>query len=584
MVTESSLSEFIIKNRNLNLQNFSKEIKIAVLGSFTLNGLKEVLRVKCSDINVNAKIYSAPYNQINQEILNKKGYVYEFNPDITFLILDTRSILGDVFFLPYSINKNERKILINNKIAELSDLIDIFTSTINSKLVISNLSIPNYSPNGICETKTEYGLQQMIHEFNQKLLEISSQNHSLYIYDFNGFVNRYGEKNTFDFHQYYSADIKISFEYIPYLCHDFMGYVKAVLGMNRKCIVLDLDNTLWGGVVGEDEINGIKLGLTDSGRVYYEFQKYLKSLQQRGIILAINSKNNSDDALEVIRNHPYMVLKEQDFACQKINWNDKISNMKEIARELNIGLDSIVFLDDDPVNRELMMKTLPEILTVDLPVDPTYFISRLLALNDFNVLSITEEDTNRGTMYYQQKQRKEFESTTNLDDFLTQLDIKIKILPCNEFTIPRISQLTLKTNQFNLTTKRYQEEDIRRFSTTDTMIVGCAQVEDKFGDNGLTGVFIISKKYPDIWYVDTFLLSCRIMGRGIENTILSYIINEAKKNNVKKILAQYIPTKKNTTSKKFLEDAGFEQEGDYWAFDTNKQFKASLHDIIIHDG
>lgn len=584
MISEPSLSEFITKNRSLNLQNPDKEIKIAILGSFTLNGLEEVLRVKCSDIKVNAKAYSAPYNQFNQEILNKNGYLYEFKPDITFLILDTRSILGDLFFSPYVVDKNERKAFINNKLVELSNLVEIFTKTLNSKLVITNLNIPSYSPYGICETKTEYNLQQIVHDFNQKLSEISLQNTSLYIYDFNGFVNRYGEENIFDFRQYFSGDIKISFDYIPYLGHDFMGYIKAVLGMNRKCIVLDLDNTLWGGVIGEDEINGIKLGLTGNGSAYNEFQKYLLSLQQRGIILTINSKNNSDDALEAIRNHPYMVLKEHHFACQKINWNDKISNMKEIAQELNIGLDSMVFFDDDPVNRELMKKVLPEVLTVDLSADPASFISSLIALNEFNVLSITEEDTKRGTMYYQQKQRKELENTTNLDDFLTQLDIKVKILHCNEFTIPRISQLTLKTNQFNLTTKRYQEEDIRRFSTIDTMIVGCAQVEDKFGDSGLTGVFIISKERQDVWYIDTFLLSCRIMGRGIENAILSYIINEAKKKNVKKILAQYIPTKKNIPSEKFLENAGFKQEGDYWVFETNKQFKTPSHTSIIHSG
>ncbi len=584
MIPESSLSEFITKNRGLDLQDSYKEIKIAILGSFTLNGLEEVLRVKCSQIKINAKVYSAPYNQFNQEILNKNGYLYEFKPDITFLILDTRSIIGELFFSPYVTNKNERKTSINNKLAELSNLVKTFTKNLNSKLVITNLNIPSYSPYGICETKTEYGLQQMIYDFNQKLSEISSENTSLYIYDYNGFVNRYGERNIFDFRQYFSGDIKISFDYIPYLGHDFMGYVKAVLGMNRKCIVLDLDNTLWGGVIGEDDINGIKLCLTGSGSAYYEFQKYLLSLQQRGIILAINSKNNSDDALEVIRNHPYMILKEQHFACQKINWNDKISNMKEIAHELNIGLDSLVFFDDDPVNRELMKKMLPEVLTVDLSADPANFISSLIALNEFNVLSITEEDVKRGTMYYQQKQRKEFENTANLDDFLTQLDIKVKILRVNEFTIPRISQLTLKTNQFNLTTKRYQEEDIRRFSSTDTMLVGCVQVEDKFGDSGLTGVFIISKEHQDIWYIDTFLLSCRIMGRGIENAILSYIISEAKKRNVKKILAQYIPTTKNIPSEKFLESAGFEQEGDYWVFDTNKQFKTPSHTTILYSG
>jgi FkbH-like protein len=368
---------------------------------------------------------------------------------------------------------------------------------------------------------------------------------TVYVYDFNAFICKYGEKNVFDYRQFYLGDIRVALDFIPYLAEDLMGYIKPVLGINRKCIVLDLDNTLWGGVVGEDGFEGIKLGQDPIGVAYVEFQQHLLSLFHRGIILAINSKNNPEEALKVIKQHPNMVLREENFASVRINWNDKFSNMKEIAEELNIGLDSIVYFDDDPVNRELMSKIMPEVLTVDLPDDTSQYSSILTSMNDFNVLKITNEDTKRGQMYSQRKRFEIEKALGSLDNFLSQLNLKVKIKKADEFTIPRIAQLTLKTNQFNLTTRRYQEEDIKKFSQDTNMIVGCAQIEDKFGDNGITGVFIINKNSSSDWTIDTFLLSCRVMGRGVEDAIMGHIINEAIKEGVLTIKGQYIPTKSN---------------------------------------
>ena len=320
----------------------------------------------------------------------------------------------------------------------------------------------DYSPYGIFEQKIEYGIQEMINDFNKKLSKAIRDEYSVYIFDFNGFITKYGETNVFDYRQYFFGDIKISLNYIPYFAEEIMSYIKSVLGLNKKCIVLDLDNTLWGGIVGEDGFEGIKLGDDPVGKAYVEFQHQILALHNRGIILAINSKNNFDDAIKVIKEHPNMVLREEHFASLKINWNDKLSNFHEISNELNIGLDSMVFFDDDPVNREYICRNIPEILVVDLPIDPSYYAALLPSMNDFNILKITEEDVNRGKMYLQQRQRTELQNTLeNFDDFIKQLNMKIRIKQANDYTIPRISQLTLKTNQFNLTTKRYPEEDIR---------------------------------------------------------------------------------------------------------------------------
>ncbi|MGI0004062.1 MAG: HAD-IIIC family phosphatase [Candidatus Nitrosotenuis sp.] len=573
---QEKLSYYINKAKSLDIEKYDKKIRIALLGSFTLNGIEETLRVKCSEMGVGCISHVAGYNQYNQEILNKESSSYKFSPDITFLLLDARSVLGKLFYSPYSLSESERKQFIEKKISEISNLIKSFTTNSKSKLVITNLIVPTYSPYGIYETKVSYGIQEMINDYNQQISKITKNTDSVYLYDFNGFVTRLGEQTVFDFRQFLFGDVQVSLECIPHLAQDLTGYIKAILGLNKKCIVLDLDNTLWGGIVGEDGFEGIKLGTDPVGKAFVEFQKILLALHQRGIILAINSKNNLDDAMRVIREHSDTVLKEEHFACMKINWNDKVQNMREIASELNIGLDSMVFFDDDPMNREYVRTNLPQVLTVEMPQDVAQYAPLLMSLNDFDILKITEEDLNRGGMYLQEKQRTDLEQqTTNLEDFLKQLEIKLKIKKANNFTIPRISQLTLKTNQFNLTTRRYQEEDIKKFLETGHW-VGCAQVEDKFGDSGITGVFIIKKNSSE-WLIDTFLLSCRIIGRGVEDGILAEILKKAKQEGVKLVKSEFISTKKNAPCANFLSDYGFKKDGQYWTFDPSNPIKIPKH-------
>ena len=582
---EKKLSYYLEKSRNITTEKYDKKLKIAILNSFTINGLEESLRVRCADEKIQSISYVGGYNQYVQEILDEKSDLYSFEPEITFLILDIRSIFGENYFFSYDISAQKRKEFVKNKTNELTDLVRLFMKKSNSKVVITNLSVPTYTSFGILETKYEYGFHEMICDFNSILSSNLRNESGMYVYDFDQFVKKYGERNVFDYRKYFFGDIKISLDHIPILAYDLMGYIKPMTGKNRKCIVLDLDNTLWGGIVGEDGFDGISLGPTYPGNPFVEFQRLLLALWKRGIILAINSRNNSDDALQVIREHPYMILKEEHFACIRINWNDKATNLKEIGKELNIGLNSIVYFDNDPVNRELIRSTLPEVLTVDFPNDPSLYPQSLTELNDFNVLQITEEDFKRGQMYNQQKSRTELENNvSNLDDFLKRLEIKVTVKNANDFSIPRISQLTLKTNQFNLTTKRYQEEDIRKFADSSNKIVGCAQVEDKFGDNGITSVFIINKDNSLEWSIDTFLLSCRVMGRKVEDAILSKILQKAKNDGVQRVIGNYIPTKKNMPCEKFLADNGFTKENNIWSYSLNNTIKIPQHlDVTYED-
>ena len=416
---EKSLSEYLSLAEKLILTSHKKQIKIGFLSSFTINGLPEIIKVKCDEIETSCQTYLGGYDQYNQEIFDSNSQLYKFEPDITFLLLDIRSVLNDFFYFPYSFDQKDKKNLIDKKVLELVNLTKIFSKNSSSKLIVSNLHIPFFSPYGIAESTSNFGFHDTIIYFNTQLKEKIQEIENVIIFDFNGFVTKYGEENIFNYQNYFFGDIKISLNFIPYLGNHLISYVIAFLGLTKKCIVLDLDNTLWGGIIGEDGFDGIQLGPQPPGNSFVEFQKHLKAFSQRGIILAINSKNNFDDAMNVVNNHPNMILKKEDFSSIVINWGDKVQNIREISNQLNIGLDSMIFFDDDPVNRDYVRRELPQVHVPEIPSDPSEYSKILLSLNNFSTFQITSEDISRKKMYSEQKQRLELEKTSSsLTDFL----------------------------------------------------------------------------------------------------------------------------------------------------------------------
>lgn len=554
-------------------------MKIAVLPSFTSRGINETLTVKCAEQGIIADIYLSLYNQYHQDILNSKSPLYQHHPELIILFIDTRSFIEGQFLTANQITDQERLEWVEQAFKEMVSLITELQNHSSAKIVVHNFEIPVFSPYGILETKQDFGIREGIERINQKLRDFYKKNSQVFIFDYDLFCGKIGKMNVIDYKMYYLGDFRFNFHYIPQLADEYISYIKPLAGMSSKCIVLDLDNTLWGGIVGEDGFEGIRLGPTPEGRPFWEFQKYLLSLFNRGIILAINSKNNPDDALKVIREHPSMVLKETHFASIAINWNDKISNMKSIASEVNIGLDSLVFFDDDRINREMIKKALPEVLVVEMPADPSLYVQTLASLNVFNTFQITEEDLTKGQMYADQRLRAEFQKTvTDITEYLEGLEMVVTIQKADTFTIPRISQLTQKTNQFNMTTRRYSEENIGNFSCKNHYLVVSIQVTDKFGDNGITGAAIIEKR-KEFWMIDTLLLSCRVIGRRIEEVLLAYIIENAKSEGIKTIIGEFIPTKKNLPARDFFKSNHFnfiKNEGDaeIWSYDVSSGYNA----------
>jgi FkbH-like protein len=562
-------------DNNKDLTDY-RRIKIAILSSFTISGIQETLFVKCYNVKVNAEIYVGNYKQYYQEILNKDSGLYRFQPDLIIVFLDTKAILADTYFSPYGISDEERREFADAKTKEFQELIQKLKESTTAKILFHNFEVPLYSPMGILENKQTFGFIELVETINSRLREAYKKDGQVFVYDYNMFCSKIGKQNIVDYTMYYLGDIKLNFQHIPELCGDYLTYIKPIIGMSKKCIVLDLDNTLWGGIIGEDGFEGIKLGPEPEGRPFMEFQQYLFSLYKRGIILAVNSKNNRDEVLKVFKEHPYMVLRKEHFASMQINWNDKASNMKEIAKELNIGLDSMVFIDDDKLNREIIKGSLPEVLVVDMPDSPTLYLKAFMELNDFNTLQLTEEDKKKGQLYAERRRREEYlNAAADITDFLRGLRMVVAIEEANDFSIPRISQLTLKTNQFNMTTRRYQEEQVRNFVKNGKHRVWSVRVEDKFGDNGITGVMIV-KQEADTWMIDTFLLSCRVIGRGIEDAMLAYIIEQAKAEGIRTLIGEFVQSKKNAPAMEFYKKNGFSlknnEESEIWEYDVAKGY------------
>jgi FkbH-like protein len=329
-------------------------------------------------------------------------------------------------------------------------------------------------------------------------------------------------------------------------------YIAALRTPRRKCLVLDLDNTLWGGVLGEDGPEGIVLGQEGVGLAYREFQLAALALARRGVVLAVASKNNASDVAEVLDNHPEMVLRRRDFACLEVHWSPKSESLPRIAEQLNLGLDSFVFWDDEPREREIVRSQHPAVWVPEVPADPSGYARALLGLPCFDVLNLTEEDRQRGEMYRQEAERKQWMQTTpaNLDEFHQSLDMRVTLERADGYAVSRVAQLTQRTNQFNFTTRRYTEADIRAMLADASVSVYTLALEDRFGKLGVVGAAIVRRDAKE-WQLDTFLMSCRALGRGAEEWFLAELCAEAAAAGAR-LHGSFIPSAKNAPARQFL--------------------------------
>lgn len=401
-------------------------------------------------------------------------------------------------------------------------------------------------------------LSDSISNFNSHLYEISATYDRIKVINTSDFLKKFKSDQIVDMKYYYLSKIIISPIISPAFQEWFGTILKAINGQRKKCLVLDLDNTLWGGVLGEDGLNGIKLGNTYPGNCFLDFQKQLLEAKRNGVLLAVLSKNNEDEVWRAFEMHPDFILKKDDFVSTRINWNNKAANIKEIAKELNIGIDSLVFIDDNPVERALVAQLEPEVVVPDFPDQPYKLASFFQEVyhNYFLPYKLTAEDQVKTDQYRANSVRAESsKSFSSIEAYLLSLQTVISISQADAFNMPRIAQLTQKTNQFNLTTKRYTEFDISKLNDEGNLIF-CASVSDRFGDNGITAAGIILLK-DHVACIDSYLLSCRILGREIEVALIKTVLNYLFWQGINTIESQYIPTLKNKQTANFYEKMGF---------------------------
>lgn len=494
-----------------------------------------------------------------------KDYTFSGYDDISYI---PQNVDGYVWWYQVPINFSQ-KVLVE-EIKEYAQKLELVLGRIaeNKLVMVLTMDILFSVP----LSDEDHSLFVAVAEYNNILFDIAARHKNVKVIDITEFTRRYNSVELFDWKFYFLSQMGMN----PKLSKDFKLWWEKKLDSislkRKKCLVLDLDNTLWGGVLGEDGIEGIKIGGDYPGKAFLYWQRALLELSKNGIILTVCSKNNEQDVLDVWEKNPFILLKKEHFASYRINWADKASNIKALAEELNLGLDSFVFVDDNPSERELVKQMLPMVSVPDFPEQPyelmTFF--KHLVEKYFKVYSITDEDRKKTEQYKQNVARANArKSFVDFDSYLESLKIQMTILPADEFNIPRIAQMTQKTNQFNLTTHRYSDTDILGF-IKEGWHIWCIDVADKYGDNGITGTIMIT---PD-GEIDTFLLSCRILGKGIEYAFVKQIFSLLSVQGFGVLTAKYVPTKKNLQVEDFWEKVGFEctQKGE----DGSKNYKILL--------
>ncbi len=460
----------------------------------------------------------------------------------------------------------------NDVLSRFGDWIAGFRKYSNAALILHSLEVPAVPRAGILDAQREDNAAEAIQRINRGLRTLAGAYRGVYILDYDALVARHGRERWGDARKWLTVRLPVASANLPHLAAEWLRFLHPLAGKVAKCVAVDLDNTLWGGIVGEDGVNGIRLGAEYPGAAFQELQRVLRDLSRRGILLAVCSKNNPNDAMEALSSHPGMLLQPRDFAAMRINWSDKAQNLREIAAELNIGLDTVAFLDDNPVERHHVRDQAPEAIVIPLPEDPMDYARTVRDCPWFERLTLSEEDRRRGDYYAAQRDRVELQrAVTSKEDFYRSLEQVAEIAPVNAQTLARVSQLTQKTNQFNLTTRRYTEQQIAELAANPYWRVWSLRVRDRFADNGLVGVSI-ARVDGQVCEIDSFLMSCRVIGRTVETALLSHLAADARQRGATILQGWFFPTKKNAPAREFYREHGFEpvessDDAILWRFD-----------------
>ena len=531
-------------------------IKVALTGDTATQFLATAIRGTGAERGYQIDLFEAEYNQVERQFLDPSSELYQTDADFIVLFQSTHK-LGEKHSL---LSPSQQESLAEERLAFVASVSE--NPMLASKKIIC-LNYPEIEDTvfGSYATKVTSSLTYQVRKLNMGLMDLSQRYANLFICDIAGLQNKLGRDMMFAPNVYVSTEMVLSIDALPYVASRVMDIICAIKGQFKKCLILDLDNTVWGGVIGDDGLEGIQLGHgLGIGKAFTEFQMWVKKLKQRGVIICVASKNNEETAKEPFEKHPDMVLKLEDIAVFQANWETKVDNIRTIQRILNIGFDSMVFLDDNPFERNIVRENIPGITVPELPQDPGEYLEYLYSLNLFETASYSQADKDRTKQYQVEAQRVSLQKTfSNEADFLKSLDMTSVVSGFNKFNTPRVAQLSQRSNQFNLRTVRYTEADIEALGQNPDVIDLSFTLEDKFGDNGLIAVIIMKKQDEETLFIDTWFMSCRVLKRGMEDFTLNTMVEAAREKGYKRIVGEYLPTPKNKMVENHYPSLGFQK-------------------------
>ncbi len=527
---------------------------LAILGNCATQHLAKAIKGYAYEEKIALHVFDADYNQIDAQVMDNNSELYQMTPDFTLFWLCTEK-LYEAFC--QSTNRSD---FANQIIMYLEGYWNRVNQQYKTTILQFNFTQIDDRIFGNYGNKTQDSFLFQIRKLNYLLMEKCTQYKNVFIIDIEYLQQIYGEYGIKENKMYYIAKMPLSTKILPEVAKQTIDVIKAMKGKMKKCVILDLDNTLWGGVIGDDGLENIQIGELGLGHAFSEFQMWLKELQKRGIILAVCSKNEEVVAKEPFLHHPEMVLHMEDIAMFVANWEDKASNIKRIQETLNIGMDSIVFFDDNPFERNLVKSMIPDITVPDLPEDPSQYLEYVKSLNLFETAVYSETDKNRTKQYQEEIGRVNLQKQfSSYSEYLESLEMVAEAKPFDKFHFSRIAQLTQRSNQFNLRTIRYTEQEIEQLAKEKEHLTLYFTLKDKFGDYGLISVVVLDKQPENTLFISEWLMSCRVLKRGMEEFILDEIIRTAEENGFKKVIGEYIRTPKNNMVSELYKKMGFHE-------------------------
>ncbi|MDP1558302.1 MAG: HAD-IIIC family phosphatase [Nitrosomonas sp.] len=551
------------------------EKRVAILGGSTTAEIKDMLELFLLKDGIKPVFYESGYNRYYEEVLFSGAELKQFAPEIIYIHTSNVNITRYPSVLERAEDIDG---IVAGEVNRFRKIWDRIAAEYSCPIIQNNFELPHYRGLGNLDAYDVHGHTRFIAELNRCFSEEARQRHNLHLNDINYLSAWFGLERWYDKCAWYSYKYAMSIEAIPLLAHSVATIVRAILGQAKKCLVLDLDNTLWGGIIGDDGVNGIRIGKeTPEAEAYTEFQQYVKGLKERGINLAICSKNDEANAREGFT-HPDSILALEDFSVFRANWEPKHENIREIAQLLNIGIDSLVFADDNPAERDLIRFQEPRVAVPEMGNNVAKYIDVIDKSGLFETIVLSHDDLQRSTFYIDNAVRRDNQSHfENYDDFLHSLDMVAEIKPIVPVYLDRVAQLTNKTNQFNVTTRRYTPAELKAVAEDSCYITLFGRLKDRFGDNGLVSVMVGVIQGLEL-YLDLWLMSCRVLQRGMEAAMLDQLVVEAQGRGLKSIIGYYYPSARNVLVSGLFEEMGFKnltKKEDYssvWMLDISTAY------------